>query len=93
MGSNSVVQFNLLDPGKKLNLAVFLGTLSSVTCFLISYVNNNIFDYGSLIGMGKHLLQVRTHVFVCAFCCLLVRFVVERVCLIRFTSHTYSRNV
>lgn len=58
MGSQGVVQFNLLDPGKKRMLAMFVATLTSVTCFLISYVNNNIFEYGSLLGMGVHFLQV-----------------------------------
>lgn len=58
MGTQGIVQFNLLDPGKSRMLAIFVGTLTSVTCFLISYVNNNIFDYGSLLGMSKHFLQV-----------------------------------
>lgn len=58
MGTQGIVQFHLLDPGHGRLLAIFVGTLTSVTCFLISYVNNNIFDYGSLIGMSKHFLQV-----------------------------------
>ena len=56
MGTQGIVQFHLLD--NKQLLAIFVGTLISVTSFLVSYVNNNIFDYGSLIGMSKHFLEV-----------------------------------
>lgn len=56
MGTQGIVQFHLLE--NKHLLAIFVGTLLSVTSFLVSYVNNNIFDYGSLIGMTTHFLAL-----------------------------------
>jgi hypothetical protein len=58
VGTQGIVQFHLLE--NKQLLAIFVGTLLSVTSFLVSYVNNNIFDYGSLIGMTTHFLAVRS---------------------------------
>jgi hypothetical protein len=55
-GTQGIVQFDLL--GKKRVLAIFIGALTNMTCFLVLYVNNNIFDYGSMIGMGVHFLEV-----------------------------------
>ena len=58
MGTQGIVQFDLLDKDKKRLLFLFVGSLTCVTSFLISYVNNNIYDYGSLIGMSWHFLNV-----------------------------------
>jgi hypothetical protein len=57
-GTQSIVQFDLLEPGREKLLYMFLGAVVSINSYLISYFNHHIYEYGSLLDMFGHFLRL-----------------------------------
>mmetsp|Transcript_27722 Transcript_27722/g.40956 ORF Transcript_27722/g.40956 Transcript_27722/m.40956 type:complete len:254 (-) Transcript_27722:239-1000(-) len=57
MSTQSIVQFDLLQPYHRKGLAFFVSVASSVTIYLLSYFNHSIIDYGSIVGMTGSFIK------------------------------------